>query len=186
MTPFNSTTDAFQLHPGLASEFMRDPVKVRIGAEGLKASHSITQIVEVVEPNDKDSHLTRLLKKYCGGQTPTPRTLIFALYKKECARVAENLRRVLCLYFKLVPIRPRSRGERDSLRTLLPGASLRSSPLGFNPRLRRLSTPPLTPFNSTPTSSLVRNDPHQTPKLGVRPDSRRHDATRSRGVRRRV
>ncbi|EEH51086.1 uncharacterized protein MICPUCDRAFT_45119 [Micromonas pusilla CCMP1545] len=63
--------------------FMRDPVKVRIGAEGLKASHSITQIVEVVEPNDKDSHLTRLLKKYCGGQTPTPRTLIFALYKKE-------------------------------------------------------------------------------------------------------
>ena len=98
MTPFNSTTDAFQLHPGLASEFMRDPVKVRIGAEGLKASHSITQIVEVVEPNDKDSHLTRLLKKYCGGQTPTPRTLIFALYKKECARVAENLRRVLsCL-----------------------------------------------------------------------------------------
>ena len=54
MTPFNSTTDAFQLRPGLASEFMRDPVKVRIGAEGLKASHSITQIVEVVVPNDKD------------------------------------------------------------------------------------------------------------------------------------
>jgi len=36
----------------------------------------------------------------------------------------------------LVPIRPRSRGERHSLRTL-PGASLRPS-LAFNPRPRRL------------------------------------------------
>ena len=39
-----------------------------------------------------------------------------------------------------VPIRPRSHGERRSLRTF-PGASLRPH-LGFNPRPRRLSTPP--------------------------------------------
>ena len=39
----------------------------------------------------------------------------------------------------LVPIRPRWRGERRSLRTL-PGTSLRP-PLAFNPRSRRLSTP---------------------------------------------
>ena len=57
-------------------------MKVRIGAEGLKASHSITQIVEVVEPNDKDAHLARVLKKYLGNQKETPRTLVFALYKK--------------------------------------------------------------------------------------------------------
>jgi hypothetical protein len=43
-------------------------------------------------------------------------------------------------YLTLVPIRPRWRGERRSLRTF-PGVSLRSS-LGFNPRPRRLSTPP--------------------------------------------
>jgi len=42
-------------------------------------------------------------------------------------------------FYTLVPIRPRSRGERRSLRTL-PGVSLRP-PLAFNPRLRRLSTP---------------------------------------------
>jgi ATP-dependent RNA helicase DBP3 len=78
---------------GLAAEFMCNPVKVRIGAEGLKASHSITQIVEVVEPNDKDAHLARVLKKYLGNQKETPRTLVFALYKKECARLHENLRR---------------------------------------------------------------------------------------------
>eukprot|EP00982_Pelagococcus_subviridis_P013545 31263-Pelagococcus_subviridis.AAC.4 len=48
----------------------------------------------------------------------------------------------------LVPTRPRRRGERRSLRTF-PGASLRSS-LAFNPDTpRRLSTPLLTPFNST-------------------------------------
>ena len=54
--------------------------------------------------------------------------------------------------FTLVPIRPRSRGERRSLRTLSPGVSLRPSPLAFNPDTpRRLSTPLLTPLNSTPT-----------------------------------
>jgi hypothetical protein len=42
-------------------------------------------------------------------------------------------------FYTLVPIRPRSRCERRSLRTL-PGASLRPS-LAFNPRPRRLSTP---------------------------------------------
>jgi ATP-dependent RNA helicase DBP3 len=77
----------------LAAEFMTNPVKVRIGSEGLKAARSVTQIVEVVEPNDKDAHLARLLKKYLGGKNPVPRTLVFALYKKECARLHEALRR---------------------------------------------------------------------------------------------
>ena len=43
-------------------------------------------------------------------------------------------------FFTLVPIRPRWRGGRRSLRTF-PGASLRPSHLAFNPRPRRLSTP---------------------------------------------
>ena len=42
-------------------------------------------------------------------------------------------------FYTLVPIRPRSRGERRSLRTFA-GDSLRP-PLGFNTRPRRLSTP---------------------------------------------
>ena len=63
-------------------------------------------------------------------------------------------------FYTLVPIRPRSRGERRSLRTL-PGASLRPGSLAFNPDTpRRLSTPLLTPLNSTPTS-LVWNDPQR-------------------------
>ena len=42
-------------------------------------------------------------------------------------------------FYTLVPIRPRSRGGRRSLRTF-PGASLRPGSLAFNPRPRRLST----------------------------------------------
>ena len=43
-------------------------------------------------------------------------------------------------FYTLVPIRPRSRGGRRSLRTF-PGASLRPGSLAFNPRPRCLSTP---------------------------------------------
>ena len=51
-------------------------------------------------------------------------------------------------FYTLVPIRPCWRGERRSLRTS-PGVSLRPA-LGFDPDApRRLSTPLLTPFNST-------------------------------------
>jgi hypothetical protein len=50
-------------------------------------------------------------------------------------------------YLTLVPVRPRRRGGRQSLRTF-PGVSLRPGSLAFNTRPRRLSTPPLTPFNS--------------------------------------
>jgi thiamine pyrophosphate-dependent acetolactate synthase large subunit-like protein len=55
-------------------------------------------------------------------------------------------------YLTLVPVRPRRRGERRSLRTFA-GVSLRPGSLAFNPDTpRRLSTPLLTPFNSTPPS----------------------------------
>ncbi len=54
--------------------------------------------------------------------------------------------------FTLVPIRPRRRGERRSLRTFS-SVSLRP-PLAFNPRHRRLQLQ-LTPLNSTPTSRCM-------------------------------
>jgi hypothetical protein len=58
-----------------------------------------------------------------------------------------------------VPVRPRRRGARRSLRTLFPArASLRQAgPTVSIPTHapRRLTTPPLTPFNATPISSLA-------------------------------
>jgi len=48
----------------------------------------------------------------------------------------------------LVPVRPRWRGERRFLRTLLPGVSLRPGSLAFNARPRCVSTPSDAPPNS--------------------------------------
>jgi len=61
---------------------------------------------------------------------------------------AEELRRVL--YLTLVPIRPRSRGARRFLRTL-PAFLSAHTTVSIPDTPRRLSTPLLTPFNSTPT-----------------------------------
>ena len=71
-------------------------------------------------------------------------------------------------FCSLVPIRPRSRGERRSLRTL-PGASLRA-PHAFNPRHRRLSTPSdafqlhlsTPPFNPTDVLRLFAVDDRES------------------------
>jgi len=66
-------------------------------------------------------------------------------------RLAEAEERRCASHLTLVPVRPRSRGERRFLRTF---AIVYFRPhLAFNPRPRRLSTPLLTPFNSTQTPS---------------------------------
>jgi hypothetical protein len=71
----------------------------------------------------------------------------------------------------LVPIRPRWRGKRRSLRTFNPGVSLRPHH-GFNPDTpRRLSTPLLMPFNSTPTFALygtTLRDGRRSSRRGIR------------------
>ena len=61
-----------------------------------------------------------------------------------------HLRRVL---LALVPVRPRRRGERRSLWTLLPGVSLRSRSLAFNPDAHTSA-----PFNSTPDAFELHPD----------------------------
>ena len=73
---------------------------------------------------------------------------LFAAARETCPNSAKTLVNLGILGERsaLVPIRPRRRGERRSLRTF-PVVSLRPR-LAFNTRPRRLSTPPLTPFNS--------------------------------------
>jgi len=68
------------------------------------------------------------------GADVAPRCALEAL-----ARRVFNLH-VSGAFYTLVPIRPRRRGERRSLRTFA-GVSLRPGSLAFNPRPRRLSTP---------------------------------------------
>jgi hypothetical protein len=58
--------------------------------------------------------------------------------------------RVGCVLLTLVPVRPRRRGARRSLRTFA-GIFLPPGSLGFNIRPRRLWTPTDAPLNSAPT-----------------------------------
>lgn len=74
----------------LASTFMSDPVKVSIGnRDELSANKRITQIVEVIDQFQKERKILELLKKY---HSKDEKVLIFALYKKEAARVERNLK----------------------------------------------------------------------------------------------
>ncbi|AOA62297.1 RNA-dependent ATPase [Komagataella phaffii CBS 7435] len=73
----------------LASHFMKSPVKVTVGdRDELSANKKITQIVEVIDPYDKEKKLLQLLSKYSKNDD---KILIFALYKKEATRVERTL-----------------------------------------------------------------------------------------------
>lgn len=76
----------------LASTFMKTPVHISIGADNptgeLRANTNITQLVEVIDPRQKETRLLQLLKQHQGsGTKKNDRILVFCLYKKEAARI---------------------------------------------------------------------------------------------------
>jgi len=75
----------------LATDFLTTPVTVTVGSGELTANHRVRQIVEVVDPDRKDARLLQLLAKYHADRKA--RVLVFALYKKEAARVEVALQR---------------------------------------------------------------------------------------------
>ncbi|KAJ3047490.1 RNA-dependent ATPase [Rhizophlyctis rosea] len=75
----------------LSGQYLNDPVKVTVGSTDLAANTSIEQRVEVLEPRAKESRLLDLLKQY--HKSRKNRILIFALYKKEAARLEGFLKR---------------------------------------------------------------------------------------------
>lgn len=80
----------------LASTFMKTPVHISIGADNptgeLRANTKITQLVEVVDPRQKETRLLQLLKQHQGaGAKKNDRILVFCLYKKEAARIESFL-----------------------------------------------------------------------------------------------
>ncbi|KAF2005937.1 DEAD-domain-containing protein [Amniculicola lignicola CBS 123094] len=80
----------------LAATFMQSPVKINIGDNPtgeLRANTRIKQIVEVVEPRNKEWRLFELLKQYQSGKNSEDRILVFCLYKKEATRIEESIRR---------------------------------------------------------------------------------------------
>jgi ATP-dependent RNA helicase DBP3 len=73
----------------LAQDYLNSPVKVTIGSEALSANHAVTQIVEVLDSSEKDRRLLQLLEKY--HKSRKNKVLVFALYKKEAARLEQFL-----------------------------------------------------------------------------------------------
>jgi len=99
-------------------------------------------------------------KKATTTTTTTPAAVVVA------AAASKKKEEESGAFYTLVPIRPRRRGERRSLRTF-PGASLRPT-LGFNTHPQRLSTPS-DAFQLHPDVRLYRT------ALRVRETDRRHD-----------
>jgi len=75
----------------LAAEFLSSPVRVNVGSEDLAANVRVTQTVEVIDEQRKQSRLPQLLQKYHSSRTN--RVLVFCLYKKEAARVEQDIGR---------------------------------------------------------------------------------------------
>ena len=92
----------------IALEYMVNPVRVYVGFEAivgsngegviddsLSANKRVTQNVEVIEDRAREARLRSLLQKYAKKHSKKSpyRILIFALYKKEAARLEGNLAR---------------------------------------------------------------------------------------------
>ncbi len=75
----------------LSQKYLVDPVRVTVGSTDLTANDMIEQRVEVIDPYGKEARLLQLLKDY--HRTRKNRILIFALYKKEAARLEIALKR---------------------------------------------------------------------------------------------
>ncbi|EAS33231.3 ATP-dependent RNA helicase DBP3 [Coccidioides immitis RS] len=72
----------------LAASFTKNPVTVTIGdSSDIRANKRIKQMVEVLQPYEKDSRLLELLRRYQDGGKNNHRILVFCLYKKEAMRV---------------------------------------------------------------------------------------------------
>ena len=77
----------------LANAFLAKPTKVTIGSEDLAASHTITQVVEVIEPERRPNRLHDLLVQYHKSKGCKNRVIVFVLYKKEAGQVEQFLQR---------------------------------------------------------------------------------------------
>ena len=74
----------------LAADFMAAPARVTVGSSDLAASHSVAQVVEVLDPWARDARLPAVLAKLC---PKGERAIVFVLYKKEAPRVEALLKR---------------------------------------------------------------------------------------------
>ena len=134
---------------GNENENENDDDDARFAAVVVGATRAALNLHDRVE-NAEDAAVTTTTKKIIFAALPgtsAARVAFHAAMHFELCGIADACAVVAldggAFYLTLVPIRPRRRGERRSLRTFPPGASLRPGSLAFNPDTpRRLSTPP--------------------------------------------
>jgi len=85
----------------LAKEYQKNPIRVSIGdTSQLTSNKAVKQIVEVIEPFDKEKRINELLNEY--HKDRKLKIIIFALYKKEAQSVENFLTRkgwrVACIH----------------------------------------------------------------------------------------
>ena len=47
----------------IADQYLKDPVRVNVGSMDLQACHSVTQLVEFINPEDKQDRVNKLFLK---------------------------------------------------------------------------------------------------------------------------
>lgn len=73
----------------LGNEFLNNPIRVTVGSAELTANHKVKQIIEVMEPEEREHRLLQLLKEYHSSRKN--RVLLFVLYKKEAVTMERLL-----------------------------------------------------------------------------------------------
>jgi superfamily II DNA/RNA helicase len=75
----------------LAMDFMKDPLKINVGAQGIHANHNIMQVVDVCEEYEKEGKLIRLLEEIM--QQRENKTIIFTETKRKADSLTGAMRR---------------------------------------------------------------------------------------------
>lgn len=75
---------------GLARDFLHDYIQVNVGSLEMKTNHHITQIIEVVDPMEKERKLLGIME---GLRQDNPLVLIFTETKRGCDKIAYMLGR---------------------------------------------------------------------------------------------
>ena len=138
----------------LAAEFMTEPVRVNIGSDELAANHRVTQVVEVIDQQQKEGRLFELLNKYHADRKN--RVLIFALYKKEAARVEQTLQRRGCAP---APPRTTSPPPRTAPASRFRRRRPPPSPTPHPPYIPRLALPAQLPVRHSPPGAGLASSP---------------------------
>jgi hypothetical protein len=153
-TPFNSASDAYELHPDNASDRRLTVLKAGASGNPAAAERGGCDLADVGAPSVA-AYVDRWRKRaswkkafFTTSEYGAHHLMAMTTMMMMAADALDG-----AFYLTLVPIRPRRRGERRSLRSFSPGVSLRPHH-PFNPRPRRLSTSSTDAFELHPDFAL--------------------------------